>query len=178
MKRVTLLLCLLLPTVAKAAWKGPDGQPIADGESRRSAGDFGASLVITPDEKKFQREWDTQPEPPSLRTTDTVRVGQSVSAMVLFHGCRADQAGHCNVVARYFLLRPGGQREAAGDGPVWTQAPLPEGRIQLGQSNLTMAFDGNDAPGEYTLIAEVEDKVAGYTLKLAQTLHLSKDAGR
>jgi hypothetical protein len=178
MKRATLLLCLLLPTLAQAGWKGPDNQPIADNESRRSAGNFGASLLITPDEKEFQREWDKQPGPPSLRTTDKARIGQSVSAMLLFHGCRADKAGHCNVTARFFVVRPDGQRDAAGDGLVWTQAPLPEGRIQLSQSNLSMAFDASDAPGEYTLIAEVDDKIAGTTLKLAQTLQLSNDAGR
>ncbi|ALN91395.1 hypothetical protein [Lysobacter gummosus] len=178
MKRSLLWLCLLCPVLAQAAWIGPDGKPIPDSSSRRSDGDFGAQLLITPDEDGFRKEWAKQPGPPSLRTTDKARVGAPISAMVLFHGCKADAQGHCRVLARFFLSRPDGSRESAGEGPVWTAAPMPAGIIQLGQSAMTLTFEPRDRPGEYQVIAQVEDSVAGRRIDLSTPLQLDPGATR
>jgi hypothetical protein len=178
MKRSLLWLCLLCPALAQAAWLGPDGKPIPDSSSRRSNGDFGADLLITPDEDGFRKEWAKQPGPPSLRTTDKAQVGAPISAMVLFHGCKANALGRCRVVARFFLNRPDGSRESAGEGAVWTAAPMPPGVIQLSQSSMTLTFEPRDRQGMYELTAEVEDSVAGQRIELSTPLRLDPGAKR
>lgn len=105
-------------------------------------------------------------------------VGQLVSAILLFHGGRADAAGRCDVAARYLLVWPDDQGVAAGNEPTGKQTPLTDGRIQLSQNNPTMAPARREPPGEYTLITEVDEKVAGCTLKVAQTLQFTTHAGR
>src|SRR2546430_4761599 len=52
-----LAVCFALePAVAaETAWHSPDGKPIPDTESRKSANGFGAALVVTPDE-----DWETK----------------------------------------------------------------------------------------------------------------------
>lgn len=86
--RVFLTL-LLVPLSVASQWTDRDGKQLAPTESMRSDGNFGVQLVLTPDDDSFRKSWHTSTTPPTLRTTNTVGRGASISAMVIFHGCTA-----------------------------------------------------------------------------------------
>jgi len=166
LKKVLLFFVLSLPLVAQGAWIDLSGKPLPDTESMRSDGTFGVQLVLTPDDKQFRQAWDSTTSIPVLSGTNSVRLGSSVAAVLIFHGCSPNVAGVCDVVSEFFLEGPDGVKTSAGDGPVWSTAPLQGGRLQLGRASLTVGFDANEPVGNYLVIANVNDKVSGRALSL------------
>lgn len=174
MRMLLLLLVALLPLSSGAAWTDSNGKPTADTESMRSAGDFGAQLVLTPDEKQFRKAWSGTKGTPTLRATNSARAGGAVAAMIVFHGCVVKAGGACDVSVDFKLQGPDGKQAPAGGGPVWTGEPAPAGMLRLGQASMTVRFDATDRPGDYRVLARVTDKVAGRTLDLAARLALGR----
>mgnify|MGYP006954411743 CR=1 FL=1 len=132
MKKLLLLFVIFIPLVAQAAWIDGKGKPLAETESMRSDGDFGVQLVLTPDDNKFRQSWNSTKNTPTLSSTTSVRLGSSVAAVLIFHGCAPNATGVCDVVSDFILQSPDGTKTPAGAGPVWSSAPLQGGLPQLG----------------------------------------------
>lgn len=98
MKKLILLLFILsAPLVAHSARIGENGKPIADTESMRSDGIFGVQLVLTPDENHFRQIWSSTKSMPKLSSTNSVQVGSSLAAVLIFTGCATNANGVCDV---------------------------------------------------------------------------------
>ncbi len=166
MRSLLFILACCLPTVAAAGWTDGSGKAVPDRDNMRSAGDFGVQLILTPDDADFRRTWYSSTTPPRLQTTDRVRRGASVSAMLIFRGCAPDTTGKCDVVAEFALVAPDGKRSPAGSGPVWNAAPV-DGKLVLSGASMTVGFDSTDAPGSYKIIAVVTDRITGKSLTLS-----------
>lgn len=174
MKWCLTLLFALLPFAAHSAWIDSTGKPIPDTESMRSAGDFGVQIVLTADEGQFRQTWNSSKTPPKLSTTNTVRLGTSVSALLIFHGCSPNVAGVCDIIAEFALEDTDGKRMPAGGGPVWSGKPMQQRLLQLGQASMTVGFDKTDPVGDYKITANVKDKVSGRALSVVSRLKVTK----
>ena len=174
MKWCLIFLAALLPITTQGAWIDPTGKPIPDTESMRSAGDLGVQIVLTADEGQFRQTWNSSKTPPKLSTTNTVRLGASVSAMLIFHGCSPNAGGVCDVVSEFILEAPDGSKTPAGGGPVWTGKPMPQRLLQLGQSSMTVGFEKTDPIGDYKITANIKDKVSGRVLSVVTRLKVMK----
>lgn len=174
MKKLFLLVAMSVPLIAQSAWIDPTGKPIADTESMRSAGNFGVQVVLTPDDKQFRQTWNSTKGTPKLSSTNSVRIGSSVAAVIIFHGCSPNAMGVCDVVSEFILEGPDGAKTPAGGGPVWSGAPLQGGLLQLGQASMTVGFDKTDPVGDYKVIAKVKDKTSGRSLSLIARLKVTK----
>ena len=139
--------------------------------SMKSDGNLGVQLVLTPDEKSFRNTWNNATAAPQLHSADTLRRGERISAMILFHGCRAASNGNCDGDVKFVLIDPNGKRVPAGEGPLWSLPPQ-SGRILLSNTSLTVGFDRTDQPGTYRFQAHVTDKVAGKKLELVAAFRL------
>lgn len=168
------LLVALLPFVAQSAWIDPTGKLLPDTESMRSAGDFGAHIVLTADEGQFRQTWNSSETPPKLSAANTVRLGGSVSALLIFHGCSPNDGGVCDVVSEFILEGPDGSKTPAGGGPVWSGKPMQQRHLQLGLASLTVGFDKSDPVGDYKITANVKDKVSGRALSIVARLKVTK----
>ena len=168
MKKLILVLLFVLsqPLLAQSAWIDANGKPLADTESMRSSEDFAVQLVFTPDENQFRRTWDSTNKSPILSSTNYVRLGSSLAAMLIFQGCAQDLAGVCNVTAEFILENPDGKKTQIGDGTISSVAPLRKDILQLGQDSLKIGFGANDPMGNYKVIANVKDKISGRILNL------------
>ena len=166
MKLFFILLTLFLPAVASGGWTDASGKPMPDRENMRSAGDFGVHLLLTPDDAEFRRVWESSISPPTLRATDRVRRGSSISAMLVFYGCARSSTGKCDVFGEFVLVNPDGKRTPAGSGPVWTVEPI-SGKLLLSAASLNIGFDQTDATGNCGIIAIVTDRVSGRSLTLS-----------
>lgn len=124
MKWCLVLLFVLLPLAVQGGWIDPAGKPIPDTENMRSAGDFGIQIVLTPNEGQFRETWNSSTMPPKLRATNSVRLGETVSALLIFHGCTPNVNGVCDVVSEFILEGPDGSKTPAGGGPVWSGKPM------------------------------------------------------
>ncbi|MCM2264355.1 MAG: hypothetical protein NDI73_04090 [Desulfuromonadales bacterium] len=174
MKKLLLFFAMSVPLIAHGAWIDSSGKPVADTESMRSAGNFGVQIMLTPDDKQFRQTWNSTMSTPNLNTTDTVHLGASVTAVLIFHGCSPNAAGVCDVAAEFILESPDGTKMPAGGGPVWSAAPLQDGLLQLGQASMTVGFDKTDPVGDYKVIANVKDKISGRALNLIARLKVTK----
>lgn len=174
MNRLVFYLAMSLPLVAQSAWIDSSGKPIPETESMRTAGNFGVQVVLTPDDKQFRQIWNSTNGTPKLSSTNSVRLGSSVSAVLIFHGCSPNAAGVCDVVSEFALESPDGARTPAGGGPVWSVAPMQAGLLQLGQASMTVGFDKTDSVGDYKIIANVKDKVSGHALTVIGKLKVTR----
>lgn len=174
MKWCLTLLVALLPLAAQSAWIDQTGKPIPDNESMRSAGDFGVQIVLTADEGQFRQTWDSSKTPPKLSTTNTVRLGGSVSALLIFHGCAPNVGGVCDVASEFILEDPDGSKTPAGGGPVWSGKPMQQRLLQLGQASMTVGFDESEPIGDYKITANIKDNVSGRALSVVVRLKVMK----
>lgn len=174
MKWCLILVVALLPFAAHGAWIDPTGKPIPDTESMRSAGDFGVQIVLTADEGQFRQTWNSSKSPPKLGSTNTVRLGASVSALLIFHGCSPNTGGFCDVVAEFILEDTKGKQTPAGGGPVWSGKPTQQRLLQLGQAGVTIGFDNTDPVGDYKITANIKDQVSGRALSVVSRLKVTK----
>lgn len=174
MKWYLTLLVALLPLFAQGAWIDSTGKSIPDTESMRSAGDFGVQIVLTADEVQFRHTWNSSKTPPKLSTTNTVRLGQSVSALLIFHGCAPNAGSVCDVASEFIVEAPNGSKTPAGGGPVWSAQPMQLRLLQLGQASMTVGFDRTDSVGDYKISANVQDKVSGRALAVVARLKVTK----
>ena len=174
MKRLLFLLAVFFPLCAQSAWTDATGKPVPETESTRSDGPFAIQLVLTPDERRFRQVWNGTSGTPKLRTANSVRLGSSITAMLIFGGCTPNPSGVCNVVAEFFLVGPDGTKKPGGSGPVWSRAPLPAGLLELGHASMKVGFGANDRIGNYKMIANVKDKNSGRTLAVSSSFQVRK----
>ncbi|MEN9868012.1 MAG: hypothetical protein RL748_3602 [Pseudomonadota bacterium] len=166
MKKILLCTALTLPLLAHAGWVDADGKPRAQTESMRSDGDFGAMLILTGDDKQFRQTWNSSKQTPKLESKSSIKPGEKIASELLLQGCWPNSKTVCDVVVEYSVERPDGKKITLGSLPVWDEAPLSPGVLQLGRAGITLDFHKNDLAGEYKLSAVVKDKVAGRSLNL------------
>lgn len=152
-----------------AGWVSPTGEPMADTEDMRSAGTFGAQLVLTTEDSIFRKNWISTRGTPVLPATNTVVPRQNLRALIIFHGCKANRFGYCNVLADYSVQSPDGTITPIGTGPVWKGVPSKTGYLQLGQVSADIPFVSTSLPGTYTVHAVVRDTVANAAIPLANS---------
>ncbi len=142
MKRITALVTatlLVLPMFTQAAWLNGQGKPIPDAPDRRSNGDFGAHLVLTPSESEFRSTWNDSKSTPHLQSIQQIKPGQSLSGMFVFAGCQAGPEKVCNVEVVYSLTGPDGKTMPAGVGPFTLTADVTD-KVAKRKVHLTSDF--------------------------------------
>ncbi len=135
----------------------------------RSTGLFGAQLVLTTDDATFRKNWIATQGTPVLPATNHATRGQHLRALILFHGCKANAFGYCNVVADYSVQSPDGTVTPIGTGPVWKGLPSKMGQLQLGQVSADIPFVSTSPSGIYIVRAVVRDTVANAVVPLANS---------
>jgi hypothetical protein len=168
------LFFAVLSPIAQAAWVDATGKPLPDTASMRSSGDLGVRILLTKDAKAFRKNWSASRTPPSTQVADTVRLGQSVTAFVVFHGCKANARGVCDLVCDFVVTNPDGKQSPGKGGAVWNRKPPQPRYMQLGQTSLTAGFQPTDPVGAWKVIANVKDKVSGATLSVETDLAVTE----
>jgi hypothetical protein len=172
MKRLGLVLLVL---VVATGWVGAQwrdgGKEVPDNAWSKHKGEFGVMILLTSDPEGFMRAWEKPPSSdykPVMQKASTVKRGENIVGFLIFTGCKADKAGHCDTTADLVLRRPDGSIYAEQkEVEVWRAKPAPPpGRLQVSVSNLGLKVEPDDPLGEYRLTALVRDKVAGISLDL------------
>jgi hypothetical protein len=168
-------LLLLIASPASGQWK-ENGRAAPDEPWRRSDGSFGAMLFLTRNLKGFQEQWakpashDYQPR---LDPTEEGVRGETVSTVVLFHGCTAGLDRRCNAEATFRLLRPDGSLYGQHTGVLWRSEPPPAPNLQMSAAHMAFEIELDDPLGTYRVEVIVLDRVSGRTLKLVRPLAVS-----
>jgi hypothetical protein len=166
-KLVVAALALLGTPFLLAQWK-TDGAPVPDTSWRKSAGDFGAMLVLTDQPEEFFAAWETRSPGVSMSETAVAKRGSPIVGVVLFTGCAPTGEGLCNSTVTYTVFKPDGTAYGQQqEGELWTgKQPPPKNEIQLSVGNMGIVLEPGDPLGKYIMRAEVRDHVSQKTIRL------------
>lgn len=150
------------------------GSDIISGDAgtwKRHSGNLGGGLLLVPDWDVFLREWQKNTPGVELTTTQAVRKGQKIAAVVMFSGCKPDASGQCRSTVRFTICRPDGKQDAHPADELWTGKPAPApGVIELSMTNMILSFADSDPAGTYRIQATLRDELAGRDLVLETPL--------
>lgn len=132
-----------------------------------------AGLLLTDDEAGVRRQWADASRAPQIKAVTSAKVGDDISTVVLFENCPTNALGNCELSARFALQTPDGQRIEAGEGSLWSSAPI-GGKLMLGAASVSFTVGPEWAAGRYTVSVMISDRVQGQSLGLAAPLDVSK----
>ena len=155
--RSLLFIVLATTTVAASAqWYDPQTRaPIPDNEWRQHSNQLGVMLALTSNPKKFMEEWYNTPEShaPRLDTTEKVKKGDIIGALVFFSGCGAE-GGTCDAKVDFKVLSPNGTVYGEHNGSeVWPHPSAKPKVVVLSQASLQIRIEPSDPLGTYTVLA-------------------------
>lgn len=160
----------------------PAGKPAAKSAKparltdRATGGSFGILQVSAPDASRFIADWraGTASRATSVRTV----ADKPLFVFIIFHGCKADADGACDVTADFAIRRPDGSiDDDHKDMAIWKRnAPGDPAKLVLGDGALGFGTDAEGPFGDYRITATVTDRVAGITLKTEQVLTVAPAA--
>lgn len=166
----TVLSILLATNALGGNWK-VDGKPVPDTSWAKSDGDFGAELVFTDKPDELFAAWEKPGPAVQISETPVAVRGIPIVGVIFFAGCAADARGLCNATVRFTAKTPDGKPWGDPiDAELWVEKPGPEkGQMQLSVGNMGIIIDPDDPLGEYTVRAEILDKVSKKKMKLERT---------
>lgn len=167
-------MVLSLPAFAQAGWRTADGGDVPETSSTRSAGGFGATLLITPD-KDWQQKWDTPPETsPSFSRADSVEQGGELYILTFLTNPGLDAEGMADVVCDIRMERPDGTASTDEHAIPCFQAKLETPPTRVYMTSVTLGFiaEPTDPLGTWTAYVTVKDRVRGVSLPLEATFEV------
>lgn len=171
-----ILGCILLCAFTASAEWFENGVEVSDEAWRRSDADFGAMLLLTDDLDDFLAQWSRPAAAgyrPKISTTNAAAQGQTVTAIVLLHGCTPAESGRCRTVVDYRVERPDGSIYADSESvPLWVGEPPPGHNLQLGMARLVFEVEPDDPVGTYRIMARPRDLVSMRSMVLTQELRV------
>ena len=170
-KLASLLIGFILfsTTAFSAQWIDKSGKALPDEKNLKSAENFIAQLILTTDEEGLLKRWGTPSETVDVTTSSTVERNRPITAFIVFGGCKVDQDGNCNLVAKFKIYQPDGK--IYGDVPemeVWSGKPIPPNHsIQLSVAYLKVTIENGEQLGEYRVESVVTDKLGKESVALS-----------
>jgi len=168
------LLAALLATInfaTNAQWYDPRTRAsIPDNEWRQHSGQLGAMLALTSNPKKFMDEWYNTREShvPRLDTTEKVKRGSVIGALVFFSGCGVE-GGACDAKVDFKVLSPNGTVYGEHNGnSVWPKPSAKPKVVLLSQASLQIGVEPSDSLGMYTVLAEFRSPSTNSVFHLKQ----------
>jgi hypothetical protein len=152
--------------VEEVGWRDAQGNPIPEADHIRSSKGFGGSVLITPD-ADWKEKW-KRPEPPQFTTTDHVKLGQSVMALVFFTNPAMDDKGNIRILCDYQLLRPDNSlSENVKDAPCAAgQLDGSPRNIRLVDQLVGFTGEASDLEGVWTIKVRLRDTIRGASVDL------------
>lgn len=164
--------------VEEVGWRDAQGNPIPEADHIRSSKGFGGSVLITGD-ADWKEKWQ-RPEPPQFNTTDQVKLGQTITALVFFTNPATDDQGRIRILCDYQLLRPDNTlSENVKDAPC-AQGKLAGSPRDIRLVDQLMSFVGeeSDPEGVWTLKVRLRDTVRGASVDLVTRFDYQKAGGK
>ncbi len=128
-------------------------------------GDLRVVAYLSDDDGSIRREWRDTRMLGKPRPVAAARIGGELATVLAFAGCSQRPNGQCDLVARFALVTPAGERLDAGAGALWSAKPLPD-QLMLGAARARVKVQDGWAPGRYAFEVTVTDQVSAKTIQL------------
>jgi hypothetical protein len=168
-----VILTLCVTSHAEEFFWRKDGKPVADSDSQKARGGFGA-LVLLVDDTKFFDDW-KKPDAPHFKSVVTAKRMVPVHVAVIFAGPGAGPSGTADVTCDVTVLKPDGSIYGEQKGLVATRDRVPSPTmLSLADERLVVRIEPKDPSGTYTVEAVVKDNVKKVELKLKERFTVDK----
>lgn len=167
-KYVFLTLTLLFSVSAIAEWIDKQGNVVPDSDNMKSVGKLIAQQIITDNEAKALKNWETPSETVYLPTTEQIERNKILTAFIVFAGCSVDAKGNCDLRMQITIYRPDGDIYAnLPVMEVWSEkAPMPNNNLGLSVDYMRIIIEPNEQLGKYQIDTKVMDKISGDSMLL------------
>ncbi len=135
---------------------------------------FGVMQVAAEDADKFIAAWKVGNG--AKNTVTRTIADKPLFTFLIFHGCKSDAEGKCDVVADFTITRPDGTINEDNKGfVVWNKAAPPDAKKPyISDGALGYGTDAEGPFGDYKVVATVTDRVAGISVTTEQTLSIAE----
>ncbi|UGQ47157.1 hypothetical protein [Massilia endophytica] len=134
-------------------------------------GRLSAQILVTDDAEQLRKLWNSPDPSVKLNVTSAATAGKPVHVFIMLTGCSTDSQGKCNVRVVYKSLTPG-QKTHSQSAPEYLVKAQPFNQDALLSTAHTVAFAAEDAPGAYTVVAQLVDVNDWTGLEIQQPVHL------
>jgi hypothetical protein len=175
----TLILSALLAGGAQAdeiTWRGANGEPAVDTDSRKSANGFGGWVASTSDADWLER-WERPANgTPSLTESKSVRRGEKLTILIFVLNAAPDAQNQANVRCDLRVTRPDGSHpvDAADVTCLQGEVKGEPGAIRIAGPIINFVGEPTDQVGTWTVDVSLKDAVRNTTLALKTTFELKE----
>ena len=149
-------------------WRDQHGNPAPDSDAQKSKDGFGGWLLVT-DDPDWEAKWSTpEKEIPNFHEAQSVRVGQTVVALIFISNPTKDASESVNVTCDLRLDRPDGSRSVDQSDVPCMVGHLPGDPLSLYLADPVMGFLGepSDPVGKWTFHVTLKDGIRRTSLEL------------
>ena len=177
-KYILLFFVLISPNTLFGQWFDKGGKEIPDSEWRKTKQNFSCMLLLSSKPDQFLKAWGHPVDGFSIHTTDEITKGNTLTVYIMFLGCPVNQAGLCNTVADYTILKPDGSIYAnVKNAELWQgKKPMGKGKLGLGVDYLELKIEPKDPLGVYIIKTAIKDLNTNITLELERPITVLKSA--
>jgi hypothetical protein len=174
MHRTSTFAALCLTVIAsggvyageEVGWRDAQGNPVPQSDSMKSSKGFGGQVILVSD-PDWEAKW-ARPETPHFTTTESLTIGESFVALVLFTNPATDARGNIHIVCDYRVVRPDGSLSQEVKAATCGEGPL-EGdphNVRLVSHLIGFTGEATDVEGEWVITVRLTDAVRKTSLDL------------
>ena len=173
------LFALSAPAVAMAqdVWRTPDGKPVAESPSRKAAGGFGVSLIVTADD--WQSKWNTPSSTvPMFNAATRVKTGGTLSILTFVANPKpTTPSNELKVLSHIRVLRPDGSFSVDAPNLPCLRGALqgPATNTRLCEAVVGFRADPGDQRGTWKVQVTVTDINRGVAVPVETTFTVEGD---
>jgi hypothetical protein len=172
-----MFLLATSPVIAEDfVWRDPQGKPVPDSDHQKSVQGFGGLLLLTQD-ADWKEKW-ARPEPPRFTGSDTVKLGEKITALVFFVNALKDAGGNVHLQCDFLITRPDGSISTDAQDVDCFTGPVSGSDHNLRLVGVTPEFIGEaaDLPGTWTINVRLTDTVRDVAVELQAPFEYQKPA--
>lgn len=177
-RTLTLAAMAVLYTAPVAAqeWKDSQGRPVAQSDAHRIVSGLGGWLFITPEKSWLARLKNPSATVPVINTTDSLRVGEEVTILIMLANPGRDATGKSSVLCDLRVMRPNRITAMDVKGLDCLVGPQSGDPMSVRLASQWLAFKGEatDPPGMYAVEVRLQDTVGNVTVPLKGTFTLAR----
>jgi hypothetical protein len=169
MKNLIFFIALISNVSFAQQWQTKEGKPVPDSDAQKSGKYFGAQLVLTNKDEALYAAWNIPTEGVHIDTSSTVKRNESISAFIVFGGCKENAKGNCRLVVEFTVTQPDAKLYSQTTSPmeVWYEKKKPPQKaLELSVDYLKIVFEEGEQVGNYEIVAKVSDLNANESITL------------
>lgn len=174
---ILVAAALAVPHVTQqGTWRGDDGKPSPNTESRKSIRGFGGWLLVTPDQD-WREKWSTPSGTvPRFNEAHAVQRGGKLTVLIFLANPALTAAGEADVTCDLEVVRPTGTHSIQDHDVMCLKGELHGAASSVYLAAPALAFTGEaaDPLGEWLVRVTLKDNVRHVSMSLKTSFTLSR----